>query len=171
MWQFINPRYLDPEYDPPIEHDRTRRETLDGESVLFVAVDTISSEIYDKFFIEQIAQMDGYFFVYSLTERTSLEKLAKYEKLVIERTEDLDIKNLPIIVIGNKKDRVEWRELTTEEGKYYANSIGAEFVEISALKDSVDELWYNFYRRIRDSRKLPTLREQIIKPKGKCHIS
>lgn len=52
----------------------------------------------------------------------------------------LDIKNectdLPrIIVIGNKKDLEETREVTEEMGKHFANKIGALFYETSAMTD------------------------------------
>ena len=46
------------------------------------------------------------------------------------------IGGLPIFVVGNKKDLVESKEVTLEEGEEFSKKNGAYFLETSALDNS-----------------------------------
>ncbi len=52
---------------------------------------------------------------------------------MLERIKDENSRNLPIVIVGNKVDLEEDREVSTAEGAAYARLIGAEFVEVSAM--------------------------------------
>jgi GTPase SAR1 family protein len=51
---------------------------------------------------------------------------------MLERIKDENARDLPIVIVGNKVDLDEEREVTTAEGAAYARLIGAQFVEVSA---------------------------------------
>ena len=46
------------------------------------------------------------------------------------------------MIVGNKSDREEDREVTAEEGQEYANSLGFQFIETSAKTgNNIDKLF------------------------------
>ena len=83
--------------------------------------------------------MDGFCLVYSIDSRKSFEVV----KILHDKLLDLTGKvQVPTILVGNKLDLQMQRAVTFEEGKIFANTIKAQFVEVSAKKnDSVNELF------------------------------
>lgn len=67
--------------------------------------------------------------VYDITNRESFEHVQGWYTTV------LDNANPKIFVVGNKIDLEENREISEEEGRKYAESIDADFAEVSALND------------------------------------
>lgn len=58
-----------------------------------------------------------------------------------------------MVLVGNKKDHYNGREVSTEEGKALAMSIGCEFFETSAKANSNVELCFkSLVRRIKSER-------------------
>ena len=67
--------------------------------------------------------------VFSLTDKNSFNVVKnKYNKII-----NIKGKNIPIILIGNKKDLENEREVKFEEAKKYANEKNIEYIETSAM--------------------------------------
>lgn len=66
--------------------------------------------------------------IYDITSRRSFEALNEKREQIL-RVKDVDY--VPIVVVGNKCDREEAREVTTEEGRELAKSWGSPFFEAS----------------------------------------
>ena len=71
---------------------------------------------------------DGIFLIYDVTNRESFNSL----KLHLEYINYNKNKDCPIFLIGNKSDLFKDKEISTEEGKSFANEYNLPFFETSA---------------------------------------
>ena len=77
---------------------------------------------------------EGFFIVYSITQRQSFESLKNLKKKIFQVKEE---KDSPVVIVGNKCDLEADREVLTQEGKEFAKSFyttgrAAPFLEASA---------------------------------------
>ena len=86
--------------------------------------------------------------VYSVTSRTSFEELEViYEQML--RVKDCPRGDFPCVVVGNKCDRENDREVTREDGEMFAHSINSPFFEASAsTRVNIEEAIFELVRRI-----------------------
>lgn len=63
-------------------------------------------------------------------------------------------KRIPIVIVGNKKDYYQGREVSTDEGKMLAMSLGCDFFETSAKTNSnVENCFKSVVRQIKVDRR------------------
>ena len=72
--------------------------------------------------------VNGYLLIYSVNNRASFELL----KTINDKLNSIVGKKFPKVVIGNKSDLKEDREVSFEEGKKFADSLNCPFMESSA---------------------------------------
>ena len=90
---------------------------------------------------------EGFVFTYSVTSRNTFELISSYRDDVIKFRKG---KPFASILVGNKDDLGEQREVVTDEGRELAESWGSPFFETSAKTESnVDEMFYQCIREIR----------------------
>lgn len=82
---------------------------------------------------------EGFVLVYSITARATFERIERFRHQ-IARVKDSD--SIPIVLVGNKSDRANEREVGKEEGAALARKLGCEFVETSAKTRSNLEVAY-----------------------------
>ena len=63
-----------------------------------------------------------------MTSRASFDNLVTFHDQIL-RVKDED--SFPVVILGNKCDLEKDREVATDEGKSFADSIGAPFFETS----------------------------------------
>ena len=86
---------------------------------------------------QSLTKFDGCFATYDITNRESFINLWKWLKLVLEKYGDI-----PIILIGNKSDLADQRQVSKKEGEKLANALGAKFIETSVQTgDKVKEIF------------------------------
>ena len=91
--------------------------------------DTAGQERYGTLTNQYINGLNGLFLVYDITSRETFNKIDNWMERVKER---LDINKVAIILIGNKCDCEDNREVTSEEGKNLANNLNVNFFVFSA---------------------------------------
>ena len=105
----------------------------------------------------------GCFFVYDITNRDSFEKINEWFDRIHKEVGDI-----PIILVGNKSDLEEERQVSTEEGMNLAKEKNVKYFETSA-KDNINInaifkamseniLGEGFYEKLRD---LPTSNDEF----------
>lgn len=107
--------------------------------------------------------------VYDITLESSFDSVKRW----VKELEQLGPPNIVIAIAGNKIDLKDQREVTTDTGQQYADSIGAVFAEVSALTShNVNYIFEEI------SRNLPPESPEIlprqgfpdkkVEPKSKC---
>ncbi|GAA5991572.1 hypothetical protein JCM5350_002620 [Sporobolomyces pararoseus] len=123
-----------------IEDSYRKHAIIDDEPYLLEILDTAGQEDYTSLRSQWIREGDGFLVVYSTTSRSSFLRIHEFIQQ-ITRVKDSD--KVPIVLVGNKVDRINEREVDTREGQELAKRLGCEFVETSAKTREGLELAYH----------------------------
>ena len=93
---------------------------------------------------------EGFLLVYSISSRSTFERVERFRDQII-RVKDSD--TVPLMLVGNKCDKITEREVSREEGMNMAKKLRCEFIESSAKTCvNVERAFYTVVRMIRQSR-------------------
>ncbi len=82
----------------------------------------------------------GFLLVYDVTNRASFAEVPVFRNQILTAK---DAESVPLVIIGNKCDIEDAREVSTADGMELAKSFGAEFFEGSAkFRKNVDEAFF-----------------------------
>ena len=126
---FVKDRYSI-SYNPTEEQFYRQRVNLNGVNVM---IDLIDVNVNSQAFKQTIMSADGYIFVYDITNRGS------YDRIIELHSQIVSIKSspfLPQILVGNKSDRYEAREVSFESAFRTATDWGCKFCEVSAKNNT-----------------------------------
>lgn len=99
----------------------------------------------------------GFLIVYSITSRTSFDEAASFHRRIAHIK---DVDDIAVVLVGNKSDLEEVREVTTAEGAQLARGWNSPFYETSALsRVNVEVAFHDIVREIRKS-------SSDMRPKG-----
>ena len=90
-------------------------------------VDTAGQERFHSIASNFLKNANGILLVYAVNSRISFDKLQEWVDEVNKFAN-----NLPIIIVGNKSDLEEERQVSREEGENFAKKINCNFYEVSA---------------------------------------
>ena len=134
-------------YDPTIEDSYRKQAEVDGQQCLLEILDTAGTEQFSAMRDLYMRNGQGFALVYSITSRASFEELAqlRYQILVVK-----DAFHVPMVLVGNKCDLENEREVSTDEGQSLARQWGnITFMETSAKsKINTSEIFYDLVRQI-----------------------
>lgn len=136
--QFVDGQFVD-SYEPTIENTFNKNLKLRGQEYQLTLVDTAGQDEYSIFPTQYSMDIHGYVLVYSITDPRSLEVV----QIIYDKLLDMTGKvNVPIVLVGNKKDLQTERKISQEQGKKLADSWKAIFLEASAKNnDSVTDIF------------------------------
>eukprot|EP01132_Coremiostelium_polycephalum_P005059 gene5059-6298_t len=150
--QFIQNHFIE-EYDPTIEDSYRRQCQVDEDTCLLDILDTAGQDDYSAMRDQYMRTGQGFLCVYDVTSRTSFEEINVVREQII-RVKDNE--RVPIVLVGNKCDLENLREVTHGEGEDMAKLFGCPFLETSAKKRlNVDECFFEVVREIKKSLKEP----------------
>ena len=104
----------------------------DGTFINCMILDTGGQERFESLNITYYKKADAVLLVYDISQKESFEKIKKYYVKNIEENCNEDI---PILLLGNKIDKDDERQVTYEEGITLALKEKYEFKESSCLKN------------------------------------
>uniref|UniRef100_A0A4W5KWE5 Ras-related protein Rab-15 n=1 Tax=Hucho hucho TaxID=62062 RepID=A0A4W5KWE5_9TELE len=102
---------------------------IDGIKVRIQIWDTAGQERYQTITKQYYRRAQGIFLVYDITSERSFQHIMKWASDVDEYAPD----NIQKILIGNKSDEEEKRQVATEQGNKLAKNYGMDFFETSAF--------------------------------------
>ena len=73
--------------------------------------------------------LQGFILIYSTTEASTFDDVEEFRNIIL-RAKDAD--NVPMVLVGNKIDLEDDRQISTAKGKALADEWGCEFMETSA---------------------------------------
>lgn len=156
------------QYDPTIEDSYRKQVVIDGQSCMLEVLDTAGQEEYTALRDQWIRDGEGFVLVYSISSRSSFTRIQRFHNQ-IQRVKESSASSpsypgspissvapsapVPIMLVGNKSDRVTEREVSTQEGHALARELGCEFVEASAKNCiNVEKAFYDVVRQLRRQR-------------------
>eukprot|EP01125_Pyxidicula_operculata_P012590 TRINITY_DN413_c0_g1_i1.p1 TRINITY_DN413_c0_g1~~TRINITY_DN413_c0_g1_i1.p1 ORF type:complete len:155 (-),score=40.22 TRINITY_DN413_c0_g1_i1:51-515(-) len=124
--------------------------TVDGEEAILNIYDTAGQEDFSAVRDQYIRIGEGFICMYSITTEASFQEVSNLRDKLCNITEE---DNHPVVLVGNKSDLEEDREVSTEDGQELANSFGWRFMEASAkTKTNVVEAFEEIVKSIRAHR-------------------
>ena len=129
-FRFINNKF-------PTEHDTTIEDAysipakIDDIQCQLEILDTAGQDDYQTMLDTWINSADGFILVYSIDNKDSFESTkTRYDRIMKLKANQ----KVSIVVVGNKCDLEEKRQVTREEVESYCNENKIYFLEASALK-------------------------------------
>lgn len=137
------------DYDPTIEDCYRRQCVVDSKAVLLEILDTAGQEEYTALRDSAIREGEGFLLIYSITDTQSFEMIPKLNEQVC-RVQEKDTGVIPMVLVGNKSDLKEQRNVKHEDGSLLAKKYNMGFFETSSkFRTNVEETFYELVRRIR----------------------
>lgn len=173
-------------YDPTIEDSYRKHVVIDSQSCMLEVLDTAGQEEYTALRDQWIRDGEGFVLVYSITSRASFTRIRKFYSQIQRVKESSSASSptgpsyisspvsqslpyskcqAPVMLVGNKSDRVTEREVSTQEGSALAKDMGCDFVEASAKNCiNVEKAFYEVVRSLRRQHQDP-----IVARRGTLH--
>lgn len=104
----------------------------DGSIVNYFIHDTAGQERYKSLCESYYRKAEAILLVYDISDRKSFETIEKY---YCQKIKELCKKNIPVILLGNKADKEDEREVSLDEGVQLSNKENYSFKETSCLKN------------------------------------
>jgi len=106
----------------------SRQFNIEGHVIKAQIWDTAGQERYKAITSAYYKGAKGAFIVYDITRKESFDNVTKWAEQLKASAD----KNLTIIIIGNKIDLEDQRQVKTEEGQNKSNELESAFIETSA---------------------------------------
>lgn len=154
-----------PEYDPTIEDSHRKQVTVDSEEFVLDILDTAGQEEYTIMQDQWFRKGQGFLMVYSITSKKSFAGMPALRDKICACKES---QKVPMVLVANKSDLEEGREVAQSEGEDLAKEFGCPFLETSAKNnDNVDNAFASLVREW-----MRIIREggKAVKPKKKMCI-
>lgn len=105
-----------------------------------------SSLVIDK---DAYREGQGFVLVYSIASRSTFDRLEVFRQSMLR----VKGQNPTYILVGNKSDKTQEREVSREDGANLARHLGCEFLETSArTAHNVERLFSTLVRTLRSNR-------------------
>lgn len=175
-------------YDPTIEDSYRKQVQIDGQSCMLEVLDTAGQEEYTALRDQWIRDGEGFVLVYSISSRASFSRIQKFYHQIQRVKESSGYSSsptypgsplsatstgsgsfgpAPVMLVGNKCDRVTEREVSTQEGQSLARQLNCKFVEASAKNCiNVERAFYDVVRDLREQRYSSTPNGMTKPPRG-----
>lgn len=159
-------------YDPTIEDSYRKQVQIDNQSCMLEVLDTAGQEEYTALRDQWIRDGEGFVLVYSISSRSSFTRIQRFYNQIQRVKESAaagsptypgsplsqnmgsaTLGPAPVMLVGNKCDRVTEREVSTQEGSALAKQLNCDFVEASAKNCvNVEKAFYDVVRQLRRQR-------------------
>ncbi|KAK2462065.1 hypothetical protein APHAL10511_006528 [Amanita phalloides] len=138
-------------YDPTIE-DAYRKQLVVDDRMCFVEViDTAGQEEYATLRDQWVREGQGFILVYSIASRATFNRLEGFRQSMkrVKRGDPI------FMLVGNKCDKIQEREVSREEGAALARQFGCDFLETSAkTAQNVERVFTNLVRALRQTKSI-----------------
>jgi len=148
--RLVTDNFLD-EYDPTIEDSYRKELVVDDETAMLDILDTAGQEEFSSMQDQWMRDGKGFLLVYNITSRPTFDEVSVlYDKIL--RTKEAA--RVPIVLVGNKCDLKDERQVEYTEGAEIAKQWGCAFFEASAkIKLNNEACFFELVRAIRAENK------------------
>jgi len=144
--QYISNKFVD-DYDPTLEDSYRKQVTIDSEECILDIFDTAGQEDFSAVRDQYMRTGDGFLCVYSITLQASFDEAVSLHDHIL-RVKDSD--SVPFVLVGNKCDLEEDREIPFDKGQNLSKDLKCPFLEASAkTRFNVVEAFETLVREIK----------------------
>ena len=123
---------------------------VDDKAVLLEILDTAGQDEFTAMQSQWISFGNAFAILYDVTKRASFDRTKNFHHKILMVKDCDQKKQPPIVLIGNKIDLEDQREVSTAEGEELAAQLDAIFFETSARTNTnITEAFHELTRRIR----------------------
>ncbi|VEU24107.1 DEKNAAC105400 [Brettanomyces naardenensis] len=136
------------EYDPTIEDTYRHYCEINGVPASLDILDTAGQEEYSSMRDLYMKTGEGFLLVFSLVDRNSFEEISTFYNQIMRVKGEL-VNFVPIMLVGNKNDLEDQRQVSKEEAISLAKKFDASYIETSAKTgENVTEAFHGLVRVI-----------------------
>ena len=118
-------------HDPTIEEKFKITKIINYEKLNLEILDTAGEKNYQNMFNSWVNKGDGFILVFAINDKESFD----YLKNIKNKINEIKGENIPIILIGNKIDLKDEREIDEKDIKELIKKWNVEFIECSAKEN------------------------------------
>jgi len=172
--QFMYDEFVE-DYEPTKADSYRKKVTVAEEECQVDILDTAGQEDYAAIRDNYFRSGEGFLCVYSICEPESFANTTDFREQILRvkgETED----NIPFILVANKIDLADKRQVSKDEGESRAKEWKVPYIETSAkTKENVDKAFYDLMAVIQSRKKAESkpgakTNEKKKKKKRKCVI-
>ncbi|KAJ5079804.1 ras-like protein rasd [Anaeramoeba ignava] len=161
--QLVQSHFVD-EYDPTIEDSYRRQVEIDEEICHLDILDTAGQEEYSAMRDSYMRSGEGFLIVFAINSRSSFDEVPMFKEHIY-RVKDTE--KTPIVIVGNKSDLENERQVSSGEARDLAKTFGCPYFETSAKsRINIEESFFGLVREIRKVRN-PEIEKKVQKKKPK----
>jgi len=145
--QFMYDEFVE-DYEPTKADSYRKKVVLDGAEEQIDILDTAGQEDYVAIRDNYFRSGEGFLCVFSITGSESLQSTRDFREQILRVKND---ETIPFILIGNKCDLTEKRQVSQEQAQTLATEWNVPYVETSAkTRENVDKVYFDLLREIRN---------------------
>jgi len=139
------------EYDPTSADSYRKKITIDNEETNIDILDTAGQEDYASMRDNYYRTGEGFVCVFSVTQESTFKAVEKFRESILKVTER---DTVPFVLVGNKVDLEDQREVSAEKGEALARKYGCPYIEASAKKNiNVESVFLNVVQCVIEAKK------------------
>lgn len=152
--QFMYDEFVE-DYEPTKADSYRKKVIFDGQEAQIDILDTAGQEDYAAIRDNYFRSGEGFLCVFSITEKESFEATIEFREQILRvKGVDHNTDSIPFILVGNKVDLEDKRQVSLAEAEKRAANWKVTYVETSAkTRLNVDKIFYDLMRRINDKKK------------------
>lgn len=145
--RLVNDDFVE-QWDPTIEDTYLKQLVIDEKAVSLEIMDTAGQENFESMRDAWMRDGDGFMMLYSIIDRSTFEEMKNFHTS-LTRVKNND--NPAMVLVGNKCDLSDDRQVSLEEGEALAAQWGCSFYETSAkTKLNSEVCFFDLVRKIRE---------------------
>ena len=156
------------DYEPTKADSYRKKVTVDGSECSIDILDTAGQESYAVVQDSYYRSGEGFLCVFSIIDRESFVQMSDFREQILRVKVD---SQTPMILVGNKSDLEDKREVTRTEAEDLSKAWGVKYVETSAkTKENVDSVFFMLMSEIQKRKGPLEPSQKKPKKKKKCVI-
>jgi len=152
--QFMYDEFVE-DYEPTKADSYRKKVVLDGQDSQIDILDTAGQEDYAAIRDNYFRSGEGFLCVFSITDRTSFDDTQEFRDQIlrVKGVDSTTAKSIPFLLVGNKSDLEETRQVQVEEAQAFADKMEVKYVETSAkTRNNVDKAFFDLLKLIRSEK-------------------
>jgi len=152
--QFMYDEFVE-DYEPTKADSYRKKVVLDGQDSQIDILDTAGQEDYAAIRDNYFRSGEGFLCVFSITDKASFDDTQDFRDQIlrVKGVDSTTAGSIPFLLVGNKSDLDDNRQVTQQEAQALAEKMNVQYVETSAkTRNNVDKAFFDLLNLIRSEK-------------------